>query len=177
LNNHSIPQNTPIVNERCHKPTGLGPERGVRESEEGIFSSRNIDSFFKDVFESTTKNLFVGNARIKPNRLSIFVTKLNSKEVVMMIRVLSKNSIVGFSLGPVEVDCCGSNFDSVNDCNIIRCPRLSIHDNFLSRTLLLILLHRFDQFRELEVCGFGIRSWEFDLVEPLPNGFDADGGG
>jgi hypothetical protein len=88
----------------------------------------------------------------------------------MMIRVLSKNSIVGFSLGPVEADCCRSDFDIVNDCDIIWCPRLSIRDNFLSRTLLLILFHRFDHFMELEVCGFGIRSWESDLVEPLPNG-------
>jgi hypothetical protein len=87
-----------------------------------------------------------------------------------MIGVLSKNSIVGFSLWSVEVDCCRSDFDAANDCNIIWCPRLSIQDNFLSRTLLLILLHRFDQFMELEVCGFGIRSWESDLVEPLPNG-------
>ena len=55
LNNHSIPEKTPIANERCHKPTGLGPDREVRESEKGIFPSRNIYSIFKDVFESTTK--------------------------------------------------------------------------------------------------------------------------
>jgi hypothetical protein len=88
----------------------------------------------------------------------------------MMIKVLSKNSTAGFSLGPVEADFCRSGFDTVSDCNIIWCPRLYIHDNFLSRTLLLILFHRFDHFMELEVCGFGIRSWESDLVEPLPNG-------
>ena len=98
-NDHSIIDKSAFKDERCDKPNGLSSKRRMRETEEVVFSTGDMNPMIEDIFEPSAQNPLVGDARIEANRLAIFVAKLDSEEIFVVIWVLSKNPIVGFSLG------------------------------------------------------------------------------
>jgi hypothetical protein len=137
----------------------------VRKSKESIFSSHNIDTIVEDVLEFASEDMFIGNTRIESNSLSIFIAKLNSKKIVVVIGILSKNPIVGFSFRSVKVYCCWGDFDSVNNCHVVGYSCLSIYYLLFPGTPHFILPKQLEQCVKLKAVSFGFRTWELNLIE------------
>jgi hypothetical protein len=109
-----------LVSKRRHKPTTLRSERRVRKSKEAILSTCDIEPVVEDAFKSGIKYAIIRHLRIVPYLLAVFVTKLNTKEVIYMFRILSKYSVLRFGIWAVKVDPCWRHHRSIDIGNVAR---------------------------------------------------------
>ena len=83
------------------------------ETKECVDSTGDLHPSCKDAFEPG-KNLLITNSSIKMQVVGIFIGELNPQEIVVVIRILSQNSIQRFHFRTVEGDTRRRHIDPVD---------------------------------------------------------------
>lgn len=76
-----------VINERSHKPGCMRPEGRVREAEELVYASGDLDTPVQHDFV-TLEDLLVVDLGVKPEVGAIFVTELYSHKTICMFTMV-----------------------------------------------------------------------------------------